>query len=131
MKRKVNDQPLFKGEEISLKGGDIAPDALGEGFDKVRDTEGAETLGDSGVAFRELVQDVNDMIYTVDLSGNLTWVNRAFEGITGYTAREATQLNMAELVAPEYLDMVRRMLVPVREDSSAPAVYELEIIRKD
>jgi PAS domain S-box-containing protein len=39
--------------------------------------------------YRELFDHANDVIFTTDLRGNLTSLNKAGEAVTGYTAEEA------------------------------------------
>jgi len=51
-----------------------------------------------------------DLIYTHDLSGNFTSINKAVERITGYTQPEALQLNLSQLVSPESQSAVAEMI---------------------
>ncbi|MCV5246998.1 PAS domain S-box protein, partial [Escherichia coli] len=39
--------------------------------------------------YRDLFENANDLIYTHDLNGNFTSINRAGEIITGYSREEA------------------------------------------
>lgn len=80
--------------------------------------------------YRELFANANDIIYTHDLSGNFTSLNRSGERITGYTSEEAAQMNIANVVAPEYLELARQMILK-KTEGDAPTVYELEIFTKD
>jgi PAS domain-containing protein len=61
--------------------------------------------------YRELVQDAHDLIYTHDLKGDLTTINRAGEGILGYNHEEILRLNMKQLVAPEHHPTFDRSLL--------------------
>ena len=47
--------------------------------------------------YRELVENASDMIYTVDLNGNFTSVNKAAERILGYTRAELLGMNRDQL----------------------------------
>ena len=49
-----------------------------------------EALKESESRFRELFENANDLIYTHDLRGQFTSLNRAGERITGYTREEAS-----------------------------------------
>jgi len=80
--------------------------------------------------YRDLFENANDLIYTHDLDGNFTSLNRAGEFITGYSRDEVTKLNVAEVVAPEFLDIARTMTARKMADER-PTTYELEIIAKD
>ena len=80
--------------------------------------------------YRDLFENANDLIYTHDLDGNFTSLNRAGEFITGYSREEALKMNIADIVAPEYLDGARTMTTRKME-SDRSTTYELEIIAKD
>ena len=79
--------------------------------------------------YRELFENANDIVYTHDLAGNFTSLNRTGEQITGYSWKEAAKMNIADVVAPEYLDLARQMTA-AKAQGNAPTVYELEIIVK-
>ncbi len=87
-------------------------------------------LRQSEERYRDLVENAHDIIYSHDLEGNYTSMNKAGEVITGYTHEEALHLTLAETVAPEYLanskEMLRRKLAGERVTA-----YEMELIRKD
>ncbi|HKR58685.1 MAG TPA: PAS domain S-box protein, partial [Pyrinomonadaceae bacterium] len=80
--------------------------------------------------YRELVENANDIIYTHDLAGNFTSLNRSGERIVGYSWEEAAQMNIADVIAPEYLEMARQMITR-KATSKTPTVYEIELIAKD
>jgi diguanylate cyclase (GGDEF)-like protein/PAS domain S-box-containing protein len=79
--------------------------------------------------YRDLFENANDLIYTHDMDGNFTSLNRAGEVITGYTREEALTMNIAEVVAPEFLDFARTM-TSRKVESDRPTTYQLEIIAK-
>ena len=79
--------------------------------------------------YHELFENANDIIYTHDLSGNFTSLNRSGERITGYSREEAAQMNVADVIAPEYLNLAREMIAH-KESENVSTVYELDIISK-
>src|SRR5260221_5587658 len=71
-----------------------------------------------------------DILFAHDLAGHITFLNEAGERILGYSCREACEMNIAELIAPEFADQVRQQLAGnVRE--TLGAVVEIDVIRKD
>jgi diguanylate cyclase (GGDEF)-like protein/PAS domain S-box-containing protein len=90
-----------------------------------------EALRRSEESLRELFENASDIIYTHDLEGNYTSLNRVGERITGYTREEALRMNVTRVVAPEYLELAREMIARKVEDAQAQTFYQLEIITKD
>src|SRR5258706_5293992 len=84
-------------------------------------------MRDSEERYRELFQNANDIIYTIDLAGNFTSLNQTGERLTGYTQAEALLMNIAEVVVPEHLDFVRQNLARKIESNDTSSVYETEI----
>jgi diguanylate cyclase (GGDEF)-like protein/PAS domain S-box-containing protein len=79
---------------------------------------------------RELFENACDMVYTYDLLGKITALNRAAERLTGYPRAEALQMKFSQLVAPEFQQIVHRMLERQLAEG-APVTHEIEIISKD
>ena len=90
-----------------------------------------EALRKSEESFRELVENANDLIYTHDLEGNFTSLNRAGERITGYPREEALKLNLKDVVAPEFLELAKRKTMEKIQGGASATAYETEIVRKD
>jgi len=79
--------------------------------------------------YRDLFENANDLIYTHDMEGNFTSLNRAGEIITGYSREEALKMNIGQVVAPEFLDVAKTM-ISKKVESDGPTTYELEIVSK-
>jgi PAS domain S-box-containing protein len=81
--------------------------------------------------YRLLLENANDIIYSHDLKGNYLTINRAGSEITGYTREEILGgLNIAQVIAPEHLELAKRMTALKLGDAS-PTVYEIDIIALD
>ncbi len=118
----VNSSTIMKdGEAVAVQGiaRDITARKLAEELSRKNEER-----------YKDLFENANDLIYTHDLNGNITSLNRAGEVITGYTREEALKINIATVVAPEYLEGARTMTARKIEDER-PTTYELEIIAKD
>lgn len=103
---------------------------LGVTRDETERRKADEAMRISEERFRDLFENANDLIYTHDLEGNFTSLNRAGELITGYSRSEAATMNLKDVVAPEFLELTSEM---IREKISggAATTYETEIITKD
>jgi len=79
--------------------------------------------------YRELFENANDIVFTLDLAGRLTSLNRAGERVLGYSYQEAASraLGRALVAAPGSLEswILRRL------DKPAAAVHEVEVVAHD
>ena len=89
-----------------------------------------ETLRASEERYRNLFDSATDIVYTHDLQGRFTSINRAAERITGYTREEALRLTIADVVAPEHLELARQMIVR-KLGGEVSTVYELTVLTKE
>jgi PAS domain S-box-containing protein len=90
----------------------------------------AEALSESEERYRELFENANDMVYTLDLSGNLTSLNKAGERMTGYSREEFIGKPVGQIVAPEYMSTMIEMMER-KMAGERVTTYEIEVITKD
>ncbi len=84
-------------------------------------------LQESEKRYSDLFENANDIVYTHDLAGNYTSVNKACERITGYTVEESLKMNVAQAVAPEYITIAKEMFArKAKENASSCSYRELE-----
>ncbi len=87
-------------------------------------------LRDSEERYFELFANANDIVFTTDLEGNFTSLNKAGEKVTGYTVGEALKTNIADILGLKYLELARDMLGR-KISSGGLTTYEVEIPAKD
>lgn len=71
-----------------------------------------------------------EIIFKHDASGNLTFLNRAGELISGYSRQEVYGMNIAQFVAPEFAERVHDW-VAGNSSNRLGTVYEVDIITKN
>jgi PAS domain S-box-containing protein len=81
--------------------------------------------------YRELFENANDAIFTTDLAGRLTSINRAAEELTGYSRDEAMALKLTALMAPAATTPVRLARQAGLNAMEAQGRHELEIVTRD
>jgi len=86
-------------------------------------------LGASEARYRDLFENATDSIYTHDLQGYFTSVNKAAERLSGYTQTEALQMHIAQVVVPEHLALANQT-TERQLAGETPPPYELEIQTK-
>ncbi len=89
-----------------------------------------EALRESEERYRDLFDNANDIIFTLDLNGKYTSFNKQALVITGYTFDEAATMTISDIVAPEYRDLSWKMLKKKLEKGES-TTYEVELQAKD
>jgi PAS domain S-box-containing protein len=107
-----------------------APDGTVDGFFamamEVTGQQAANGLHASEVRYRELWENSQDILYTLDLDARLTDVNRQVERLTGYTRAELLGRPIADLILPAYHDVMRTQLA--RKMAGEPVTtYEIAL----
>src|SRR6185369_8595596 len=89
-----------------------------------------EALRESEERYRELFENANDIIYTLDLEGNLTSLNKAGERLSGYRFDELANKPITALVKPDNVDVMRQML-DRKLGGETLTTYEVELTARD
>jgi len=80
--------------------------------------------------YRELVENANDIVFTLDLEGNVTSINKAVESLTGFTQAELLGMNMADFLTPRSVASARQMTAR-KLAGEERTNYEVEVEAKD
>ncbi|MBI4833192.1 MAG: PAS domain S-box protein, partial [Candidatus Lindowbacteria bacterium] len=79
--------------------------------------------------YRMLVENANDIIYSTDLTGNITFINQVVHKITGYTKHEMLGKNFRDLIIPGEEEGI---LWHARQAyKGKPQTYETKIFNRD
>jgi diguanylate cyclase (GGDEF)-like protein/PAS domain S-box-containing protein len=82
-------------------------------------------LKSSEERYRRLVESANEIIYTHDLHGNLTSANAAALTAYGYALDEISQLNVADVVDPDFVALAQQKIRESLSHPSETSAYEL------
>jgi two-component system cell cycle sensor histidine kinase/response regulator CckA len=80
--------------------------------------------------FHELFENAKDILFTLDLEGNVTSLNKSAEEVMGWSRSEALQLNLKSLVAPEHLNLCSQMMQRILNEEPLQH-FEISLLRKD
>jgi len=93
-------------------------------------TRAIDALLTSESRYQDLFENANDIVYTHDLRGRITSINRTAERLLGYSREELLDMNIATLVHPEDHALGRQMLEKKLADGGSTA-YVMRILTRD
>jgi diguanylate cyclase (GGDEF)-like protein/PAS domain S-box-containing protein len=89
-----------------------------------------DALRESEQRFRDLYENATDIIFTIDLEGRFTSINKAAERTMGYTAREALRMTIDDVLPPEEAERVRQSITS-QLGGEAPRLSEVAVLTRD
>ncbi len=92
--------------------------------------EAMETLRKSEEKYREIVEDVSDVVHTSDNKGNFTYINPACKKLTGYKETEILGKNLLDLVALEWKERVAEFYSTQFKNKTEETIYSFPIVTK-
>jgi PAS domain S-box-containing protein len=84
-----------------------------------------EALKRSEEKYRELVENLNDVLYTIKADGTITYVSPTIQTVLGYTPAELIGTDFALLVFPDDLDRIRRAFEDILRGRLYPSEYRI------
>ncbi|MEA2055131.1 MAG: PAS domain S-box protein, partial [Candidatus Thermoplasmatota archaeon] len=90
-----------------------------------------ESLKESEEKFRTLVNSAQDAIYSHDLEGNFLMWNPQGNRLSGYSDKELSGMNIADLLTPESLKIAREKTALKIKTKKPTPPYELSLVCKN
>lgn len=124
--RRVDGTPIWVLQNVTLIEGEAGvPTAEGTVIDITERKRAEDALRASEQRYRELFENAHDVIYTHDLEGRFTSLNKKGEWLTGYSAAMAQGRNLLELVVPEARERVRAAIAEVRQGRGCTCEFDI------
>jgi PAS domain S-box-containing protein/putative nucleotidyltransferase with HDIG domain len=105
---------------------------FGVSHDITERKEAEEALRKSEQQLRFITDHVTDVVWSMDLAGDFTFITPSAERMIGYTAEEMLSLNLKHIITPESykltIDSLGKSLNMVKRE---PVILEMEQICKD
>lgn len=130
-KKDGSDFPVFLSTSIVCDESGKAVALMSSATDISVSKRAAKALQQSEERYRELFENAGDMLYTCDLNGKITSINKAGEQMTGYMRETALQMCIEEIVAPEQIAACRCMFKQNLKGETQDSVYQTEFLCKD
>ena len=80
--------------------------------------------------YRVLVENANDIVFTLDLDGYVTSINQAVESITGYSQTELLGMHMSQFLTPASTESAR-VMTGRKIAGEEKTNYEVDVQAKD
>lgn len=90
-----------------------------------------EALRESEERYRELVQNANDIIYTLTPDGTVVSINGAVERILGFAPEEIEGRNLEEVLGPEGHARAKEQYLRKIDEGQPSSHYEFDILNRD
>ncbi len=83
------------------------------------------SLRESETKYRDLVENLNDVIYALDPDFTITYVSRPVTSVLGFAPEEILGKTFMDFIHPDDLDMIRRGFADVLQHRLYPSEYRI------
>ena len=104
---------------------------LGAIIDITQLQKALKDLNTSENRFKDIYENINDIIYTMDFNGNFTSVNPMAEKILGHKFDEITKINMSSYISPETAKVAFDNIAKKLRGEATNTLYEVDFVNKD
>ncbi|WP_084227082.1 PAS domain S-box protein [Nostoc sp. KVJ20] len=91
----------------------------------------ATALAESEAKYRQLVENISDLIFSMSLQGTFTYVSPQYKNVLGWESSELLGQPFAPLVHPDDLPLVQRSIQEMMEINRQRIVVEFRHLQKD
>ncbi len=89
-----------------------------------------QSAQESGKQYRRIIEQASDIVYTIDLEGCFTFVNRPAEILTGFSQAELLGMHFSELLPEEEIERVIEFYDRQRTDLIKETLLEFTLMTK-
>ena len=90
-----------------------------------------KSLRDSEAKYRELAENIHDLLLQIDIQGNITYMSKSIEYETGYTCEEIVGKRIQEILTQESYKAARERISKWMAGVKSLPPYEVEVKTKD
>lgn len=90
---------------------------------EIKDKEKA--LKASEQKFKQLVESINDVLFTLDHQGTITYMSPVVKSLSGFDAEKYTGAHFSEFVHPDYLSEIMNEFEQLKSGKSYPSEYPI------
>jgi len=123
--RDDHDTWVLANSRITLDNEGKPMTAIGILHDITERKRADEALKKSEERYRELVEDINDVLYTTDETGTITYITPRIESILGYSQSEGIGHSFVEFIHPDDLPHLAKRFQELLSGVLEPSEYRL------
>jgi PAS domain S-box-containing protein len=130
-KKTLGKQALDAGAAEYLLTETLSPELLQRALRYAVERKRAESAArECEERFHDLFENAKDILFTLDLEGRITSLNKSAEEVMGWSRSEALQRNIKSLVAPEHFGLCGQMMRCIVNEEPLQH-FEISMLRKD